>query len=493
MTASPVEPRAEPPDVVVAPGTVLAGKYRVEGSLGVGGMGVVVAAKHLQLDRTVALKILRVSLGQSPSVRKRFSREGRAVARIKSEHIAQILDVDELEDGSPYLVMEYLRGGDVAAEIKRRGPLPVVEAISIMLQACEAVGAAHAAGVVHRDIKPSNLFLAENGDGTRTVKVLDFGISKVSEPATPSSEDELGVTTAFEALGSPVYMSPEQMRSSRDVDARTDVWSLGVTLFKLLTGQAPFPGKTMTDLCARVLVDPTPSVRALRPEVPEGLQATVERCLEKEPADRFQSVSDLALALAEHASPEDVELARRIPSVSPPKWHDDSQDFDTPGSLDVETVIGSSSGTEGSSPATESKPAGGVRPWKTVSLVVVVAVAAGATVFALRGPRAAVAPVDPRVAATDAAAATPPTTSNAAVARHAPSGAVAVSPPPVIAESRAAAAGVSARTGPPTQPRAAPPIPAPPSTAATPSAPASPAAPKSPSKPPPGDDHPLHL
>ena len=300
------------PTAEVRIGELLAEKYRVEQIIGAGGMGVVVAAKHLSLGDTVAIKLLRAAEAADPTALARFQREGRAMARIKCEHVARVHDVDTLDDGTPYIVMEHLRGTDLAEETRRRGPLPVAEAVLWVLQACEAVDAAHGAGVVHRDLKPGNLFLATLPDGRRSIKVLDFGISKIVEVSPESGEEQLDVTQAFQTLGSPVYMSPEQMRSSRDVDARTDIWSLGVILHKLLTGQVPFPGMTVTDVCARILVDEAPSVRSARPEVPADLDAVVRKCLAKAPEQRFQSAAELALALVPYAPPEESEHLARL-------------------------------------------------------------------------------------------------------------------------------------------------------------------------------------
>ena len=234
----------------VREGDILAGKYRVSGIIGSGGMGVVVAAHHIHLDEKVAIKVLHPNvLGMAEAV-DRFVREARAVVRIRSEHVVRVSDVDRLPNGSPYMVMEYLNGLDLAAWIEKRGALEVEQAVEFVLQACEAVADAHALGIVHRDLKPSNLFCVRSSDGRPFVKVLDFGISKALGTDTVSSEP--GITGTNAMLGSPLYMSPEQMRASRDVDARTDIWSIGVILYELLAGKVPFEGSAIPEVCVRI-------------------------------------------------------------------------------------------------------------------------------------------------------------------------------------------------------------------------------------------------
>src|SRR5215472_7410925 len=205
-------------------GSLVAGKYLLERVVGAGGMGIVVAAKHLQLDRKVAIKFLLPHAASNTEAAGRFKREARAMAKLHNDHVVRVLDVGMLEDGAPYMVMEYLTGTDVSQWVKERGQLPVELAVGYALEACEAMAEAHAMGIVHRDLKPSNIFLARKADGTQIVKLLDFGIAKVPADAS-EAQQELTTTTAL--LGSPVYMSPEQLQCSRDADARADIWSLG--------------------------------------------------------------------------------------------------------------------------------------------------------------------------------------------------------------------------------------------------------------------------
>ncbi|HEX3774076.1 MAG TPA: protein kinase [Polyangiaceae bacterium] len=281
----------------VREGEIIAGKYRVDRVLGVGGMGVVVAAEHLQLGQRVAIKFLLEQTMTAPDSVARFVREAQAAARIQSEHVARVLDVATLETGAPYMVMEFLEGCDLAELLEKRGPLPLIEAVGYLLEACEGVAEAHAAGIVHRDLKPANLFLCQRGAGRTLIKVLDFGISKAQTPSSaPGAALTLTKTSAI--VGSPVYMSPEQMASAKTVDARTDIWSLGVSLFELVTGQRPFGGETLTELIANVLRLPPPSVRELQASIPSEFETALAGSLEKERAQRYQTVADFAAAIA---------------------------------------------------------------------------------------------------------------------------------------------------------------------------------------------------
>jgi serine/threonine-protein kinase len=293
----------------VTEGEVLLGKYVVEKVLGMGGMGVVVAAHHLQLDERVALKFLLPDAAANPQVVARFLREARAAAKIKSEHVTRVFDVGTMENGSPFLVMEYLDGQDLAALIASSGPCAPDVAVDYVLQACEAIAEAHAAGVVHRDLKPHNLFLSRRADGSPCVKVLDFGISKAT--ASPAA----AMTSTAAMMGSPLYMSPEQMVSARDVDPRSDIWALGIILYELLAGKTPFDAETMPQLVLQVTQHPPRMLRVDRPDAPPGLEAAINRCLEKSPAARYQNVADLAADLAIFVPPERRSSVIRISRV----------------------------------------------------------------------------------------------------------------------------------------------------------------------------------
>src|SRR5215471_14680002 len=290
-------------------GEILAGKYRVESVIGRGAMGVVVAATHLQLGQRVALKFLTAEALQHPEALTRFGREARAAAAIRSEHVARVLDVGTLESGQPYMVMEYLEGCDLAAYKLERGPLSIVEAADLTLQACEALAEAHSLGIIHRDLKPANLFLARYPDRT-SLKILDFGISKVVVPVGPANDFDM--TRMGAIMGSPSYMSPEQMRSTRNVDTRTDIWAIGVVLYELVTGHLPFQAASMPQLCGMILSEPPPAVRHWRPDVPPRFEALIMRCLAKDPRQRFSGVAELAVALADFAPAGSTHSVDRI-------------------------------------------------------------------------------------------------------------------------------------------------------------------------------------
>ncbi|HEY2407117.1 MAG TPA: protein kinase [Polyangiaceae bacterium] len=292
-------------------GSVLAGKYRVERVLGAGAMGIVVAATHIHLGQRVALKFLMPHSCSQPGAVERFLREARAVVRIQSEHVARVSDVGTLEDGSPYMVMEYLQGMDLGQLLDSRGAMPIWDAVDHVLQAAEAIAEAHAAHIVHRDLKPANLFLCQRSDGSPLIKVLDFGISKLalSDSDGPS---QVSMTSTSAVMGSPMYMSPEQIRSSKNVDSRTDIWSLGVILHQLITNRTVYESDTLGGLLAMVIADPPASLRNHLPDAPVELEQVILRCLEKDPARRFQNVAELAEALLPFAPARSRVSVERI-------------------------------------------------------------------------------------------------------------------------------------------------------------------------------------
>ena len=282
------------------PGDIFLERYRIERVLGAGAMGIVIAAVHLGLAQRVAIKFMLP--GKAPEEQhQRFLREARACAALKTPHATKVIDVGTTPEGAPYMVMEYLDGRDLAAELAARGPLPFDEAVELILQACEAIAEAHAAGIVHRDIKPANMFIARDQEGVPCVKVLDFGISKVST--------SLALTTDVQTLGSPLYMSPEQMNSSKDVDARTDVWAIGASLYELVAGKTPFHATKLEELCTRVYFKPPTPLSTHRSDIPPGFEGVLFQCFEKERERRYPNVAALAAALAPFGPPGAADRA----------------------------------------------------------------------------------------------------------------------------------------------------------------------------------------
>jgi serine/threonine-protein kinase len=262
-------------------------------------MGIVVAVHHLHLDQQFAVKLMLPDMLGSEEAVARFVREARAAAKIKSDHVVRVFDVDSLANGAPYLVMELLEGKDVANILRDEGPFSVENAVDLVVETCEVVAAAHALGIVHRDLKPGNLFATRGPDGRTSIKVLDFGISKVTTPGTAPGLD---MTKTAASMGSPLYMSPEQTQSARDVDGRTDIWAIGVILFELLVGRVPFVGKTPIEVALKIVGHAAPRPRDFRPEIPAPLESVVLKCLEKDPAARYANVGALADALSPWAS-----------------------------------------------------------------------------------------------------------------------------------------------------------------------------------------------
>ncbi len=429
------------------PGTVLAGKYRVDRLLGEGGMGWVVVATHLQLEQRVALKFMRTSHATaSPDAVARFLREARAAARIQSDYVARVSDVGTLENGAPYLVMEYLEGRDLDSLLQSSGTLPVVEAIDYAMQACEGLGEVHSAGIVHRDLKPANLFLARRSDGSVRVKLLDFGISKVS--ALPGGASDGGMTSTQALMGSPLYMAPEQMRSSKAVDGRADIWSLGVILYEMLGGRSPFNGDTLPMVCARIMAEAPDPLRELRREVPSGLEGVVMRCLEKEASRRYQDVAALAQALAPYGQADARTVADRIGRVMRGKQAS---------SVDLRADAVATTTTNQRPDIAQTAAAFGTASTNTVRRSPALPFVAGAAVLAVVGVIAVIVtrtPDAPKVAAAQASA--PASTSAAGPAPALP---------PAPAESLAPSATPSAAIAPPVAPAptetVAPPAPAP--------------------------------
>ena len=329
VMASPVSRLTLPLKV----GQVLDGKYVITRLIGTGSMGFVFSAARSSLGDEVAIKVLRREVLSDAQLVARFAQEARVAARIQSEHVACVFDVGHLPDGAPFIVMERLQGKDLRWVLAERGTLPTELAVDYVLQVCEALAIAHANGVTHRDIKPENLFASRQAQGDDVIKVLDFGISKM-HVRRGSADEKLALVKTTMAIGSPMYMSPEQLRAS-DVDGRTDIWALGCVLYELLTGNAAFSAPSLTELCAMILESKPPSPGSLGFDVPPDLEAVIGRCLEKDPSRRFQSVRELALALAPLApsrsliSVERCCDAQEIDIVVPAVPADDREDAAT--------------------------------------------------------------------------------------------------------------------------------------------------------------------
>ena len=291
------------------PGEVLNGKYKIEKIIGKGGMGTVLAAHHELLGERIAIKFLLGEIAQNPEAVARFNNEAKNAFKIQSEHVCRIMDVGN-ERGMPFMVMEFLNGEDLSQMLEKRGALPVEDAVDYVLQALEAIAQAHAFGIVHRDLKPANLFLHRRQDGSAIIKVLDFGIAKANTLGDAGGNHNLTSTKSM--LGSPLYMSPEQLRSAKNVDARADIWALGVILYELLTGTVPFNGETLGELFIAILEQPPPPVSHKRPDVPQVLSDAVMRCLQRNIDTRFPNVAELAQALASCAPARSVTSVERV-------------------------------------------------------------------------------------------------------------------------------------------------------------------------------------
>jgi serine/threonine-protein kinase len=282
----------------VTEGQVIGGKYRVGKVIANGGMGVVCQAEHLELQQAVAIKFIRREFLENTTCVQRFLDEARAAASLTGAHVVKMMDVGRLESGVPYMVMERLEGSDLQQIIDAHGPLSISEAVACVLQICDALEEAHAAAIIHRDVKPENVFVAVLGDGRRVVKLVDFGIAKLQRG--PSSGR--GLTRPRELIGSPWYMSPEQLRSPESVDARTDVWSVGVVLYELLAGAPLFSGNSPAEICRQVLLDQPRPLEVFRADIPGALSAVIARCLEKDRNRRPSTIRELASALEPFAN-----------------------------------------------------------------------------------------------------------------------------------------------------------------------------------------------
>jgi serine/threonine-protein kinase len=308
MTAS--EPPSGSTSPLAFPGAILVGRYRLEEVVGYGGMGSVWRAVHMGLGENVAVKLVSANFVRSQEALRRFDTEAKAAARIRSRHVPQVFDNGVLEDGTPFLVMELLQGESLAARIHRLGPIPIIEAATILDQCCRALARAHSLGIVHRDIKPENIFLAHSvDDDGYVVKVLDFGIAKVT---TALTDDGRSSTRTGTLLGTPLYMSPEQARGLRGIDARTDIYSLGLVTYTMLTGRLPFSGVTLGDLLLQICAEPLPALRALAPNLPPPVEDWFQKACARLPEERFPTAQTLAEGLRIAAG---ISLSRQTDSL----------------------------------------------------------------------------------------------------------------------------------------------------------------------------------
>jgi len=320
-------------------GGVVAGKYRIDRVIGFGGMGIVCAAQHLELGTPIAVKFVRPERAADERATSRFLKEARAAAQLQSQYACRVMDCGQLPSGGPYIVMEYLTGEDLRTRVDTRGPLDVQEAVLLALHACEALAEAHAKHIVHRDVKPENLFVAEGPGGVPLLKVLDFGISKQLSPLLV----QRSFTDSSESMGSPFHMSPEQMLDPSSVDSRTDIWSLGVVLYEVLTGQMPFAGETGPQLCANVMTTEPIAPQAHRHDIPDGLGRVILRCLQKDKTKRYADVGELSQALREFGGAGAALAAARVEQI-----------LGRPGELPAESPPALAEGGEGT--GTESLP-----------------------------------------------------------------------------------------------------------------------------------------
>jgi len=384
---------------MLEPGALVAGKLRIERILGEGGMGTVAAATHVGLDQRVAIKVLKPELANQPDVVARFVREARAAAKLRSEHVCRVTDVGETEDGETYIEMELLEGQDLASLIGIR-PLAVEVAADYIVQACVAIAEAHHLGIIHRDLKPANLFVTHRLDGSALIKVLDFGI------ATAPSAEDFKITKTTTVMGSPGYMSPEHLRSARDVDVRSDIWALGVILYEAVSGRLPFSATSITELAVKVVMDEPHALTNVDPRY----AAIVARCLKKPPDERYQSVGELAEALGEiggQSSQTMALLVGKLLGTTPTRSQSAAQSAAqipamTPGALGMAATVATMPPTE--TPTSAAPPAPPAPPPSTtlssaasstfevpkkrgkglvVAIAAVAVLAAGAAAFAL--------------------------------------------------------------------------------------------------------------
>ena len=307
----PITRSATPPSPL-ALGDVVAERYRIEAVIGSGGMGIVYEAKHVSLGTKVAVKVIRPDIAQNSSLWKRFAREARALAALHNKHVVRVHDAGTLPSGLRYLVMELLIGTDLRRLLQEAGPMPAARAVDYVLQVCSALGDAHRLHIIHRDVKPENIFLARYRAAEPTIKLLDFGVARFL--------DEGGqLTMPGSGVGSPRYLSPEQVQTPNAIDQRSDLWGVGLLLYELLTGLSPFAGMNTAQMCLAICRGPIPAIESLRRDLPAGLVRAIRSCLEIDPAQRVASADELSAALEPYSSRHvgDGSEARQAPGKPP--------------------------------------------------------------------------------------------------------------------------------------------------------------------------------
>jgi len=365
-------------------GQKLAGKYLIEELIKSGGMGSVYRGKHVLMDKTVAIKVLRPSLASDDVVVARFSREAKAASRISHPHAVSVTDFGESENGVVFLVMEYLDGQTLKDLIRREGAMPLARVVEIVRQVSGALDAAHQQGVVHRDLKSDNIMLSQT-DGGDWAKVLDFGIAKIQELEGVRDHD---ITAPNLVIGTPQYMSPEQCSQTGPIDARSDVYSLGVILYEMLAGRVPFTGESPTVIMMKQVQDPPPSILAARQGLPKAIGELVERALAKQPGDRFQTAGALSEALTKVAAESTTETASALaaePSANAPVEMADDEDEVTVVRPRAEVPVGRVRTEIPLSPPRSDDPnaVAGLRPWRIMLPAAIVLVAVFGVVFLL--------------------------------------------------------------------------------------------------------------
>ncbi len=357
-------------------GQTLAGKYLIEDLIKRGGMGSVYLGKHVLMDKTVAIKVLRASLAMDDDVVRRFSREAKAASRISHPHAVSVTDFGESENGVVFLVMEYLAGLTLKDVIKSEGPMKVDRVAEIVRQVTGALDAAHEQGVVHRDLKSDNIMLSQTNGGD-WAKVLDFGIAKIQQSETMDAD----ITAANLVIGTPQYMSPEQCSQSSKIDARSDIYSLGIIIYEMLSGQLPFTGESPTVIMMKQVQDPPPSILDARPDISPALAAVVSKALAKQPDDRFQTAGELSTELAQAVTTTNAaQIAAPVTVPNQPVAPVDDDE-------DEATLVRPREAAAAAEfvPVAEPEPPPPVtlRPWRILAPAAIVLVAVFALVFFL--------------------------------------------------------------------------------------------------------------